>query len=95
MASKYTLIWYTNHQWIKSKISHWQFRLNWLRNPFDIWSIPPGVQLCSVGGVVEQQMEKMGLHYWTLKANKEDILEVAKIQGKKLIYLSPEADKPL
>jgi hypothetical protein len=31
---------------------------------------PPGIHLCSVGGVVQQQLEKMCYHYWTLKSHQ-------------------------
>lgn len=56
---------------------------------------PPGIHLCSVGGLVEKQYEKMGYQYWTLESHKEDILDVAEIYNKKLVYLSPDAPDPL
>lgn len=45
--------------------------------------------------MVEKQLEKMSYHYWTLEAHKEDVCEVAKMRNKKLVYLSPDASKPL
>ena len=52
---------------------------------------PPGIHLCSVGGLGLEQLQKMKYQYWTLKSNSEDILEVAKALKKKPIYLSPDA----
>lgn len=37
----------------------------------------------------------MCYHYWTLESHKEDITEVGKKLNKKLVYLSPDATKPL
>ena len=56
---------------------------------------PPGIHLCSVGGVVEEQLQKMNYHYWTLKSNHEDVLDVAKSLNKKPVYLSPDAPNTL
>ena len=56
---------------------------------------PPGIHLCSVGGVVKEQLEKMNYHYWTLKSNSEDVLDIAKALNKKPVYLSPDAPDQL
>lgn len=48
-----------------------------------------------MGGLVEKQLEKMCYQYWTLKSHKDDIVDVAKSGGKKLVYLSPDAPDPL
>lgn len=37
----------------------------------------------------------MSYHYWTLESHTEDIIEIGKMQAKKLVYLSPDASKPL
>lgn len=56
---------------------------------------PPGIHLCNVIGGIKNQLEKMSYHYWTLSSSEENILEVAKKMGKKLVYLSPDAPEPL
>lgn len=53
---------------------------------------PPGIHLCSVGGGLKSQLEKMRYQYWTLTSNTDNVLEVAKRMNKKPIYLSPDAD---
>ena len=37
----------------------------------------------------------MKYHYWTLKSNEEDVVEVSKRMNKKPIYLSPDASDTL
>lgn len=56
---------------------------------------PPGIQLCSVGGFAEKQLQKMNCHFWTLESHMEDVVQVAKTMNKKLVYLSPDAPEPL
>lgn len=56
---------------------------------------PPSIHLCNFQGGVQQQLEKMGYCYWPLTTHSENIIEVGKKLGKKLIYLSPDAELPL
>ena len=56
---------------------------------------PPSIHLCSFGGQAQTQLEKMGYQYWPLTVHTEDISEVGHKLGKKLVYLSPDAEEPL
>lgn len=53
---------------------------------------PPSIHLCSFGGLVQGHLEKMGLKYLPLITHLEDIVEVGQKLGKKLVYLSPDAE---
>lgn len=37
----------------------------------------------------------MGIQYWPLTVHEENIVQVGKKIGKKLVYLSPDAELPL
>lgn len=56
---------------------------------------PPSLHLCSFGGGIQQQLQKMGMQYWHLTTHTENIAEVAAKLGKRPIYLSPDAEKDL
>ena len=53
---------------------------------------PPSIHLCSFGGLVQGYLETMGLKYLPLITHLEDIAEVGQQLGKKLVYLSPDAE---
>ena len=56
---------------------------------------PPSIHLCSFGGMVQTYLEVMGLKHLPLITHLEDIVEVGHQLGKKLVYLSPDAELPL
>ena len=56
---------------------------------------PPSIHLCSFQGGIIAQLEKMGYQYWPLTTHQEDIVSVGQKLGKKLVYLSPDAELPL
>jgi hypothetical protein len=56
---------------------------------------PPSIHLCSFEGGIVAQLEKMGYNFWPITTHTENIVETGKILGKKLVYLSPDADLPL
>lgn len=56
---------------------------------------PPGIHLCSVGGSLKTQLEKMKYNFWTLTSSTESIMETAHRMNKKPIYLSPDAEDEL
>ena len=37
---------------------------------------PPSIHLCSYGGQVQTQLEKMGVEHWFISLHKEDVLEI-------------------
>jgi hypothetical protein len=56
---------------------------------------PPSIHLCSFKGGIKEQLIKMRYEFWPLTVHEKNIKEVGDLLGKKLIYLSPDAELPL